>query len=322
MPSGQPSLNVGISLAHANYGLQGFLVDPNGEPIDAQTTANDDLAPGSTMQFFRGTPQGGLWTLILLVALPVDGAHLSEAFTGVVNFAPPKVTSSGLPDSTNIVLRAGHPVTATITVKNTGNIAKDFFADARLKTRAQLALLGNDVNNVPLPLSISAQPNWLVPPGTNSLTVAAQGTAPIIMDVPWAFGDPDILGGSFGDFSVANLRAPEVAPGVFFATPDATGPFTSPTTATVNLAAIANTNQFDSAVSASTGDVWKQSVDASAPYSPITLAPGQTGTITLTFTPSGRKGNVVRGFIGVDTFNGYTTSGDELTEIPYAYKIG
>jgi subtilisin family serine protease len=322
VPRGKPSLNVGIALRDPNYGLEGFLIDPNGEALDAQTTANDNLAPGPTMQFFRGAPQPGLWTLVLLVALPVDGSHLSEPFTGSVGFAAPAVTSSGLPHSAHTVLPAGVPVTATITVTNAGNIAKDYFADARLRKRAQLALLGSDVSNVALPLSLTAQPNWLVPPGTSSLTVAAQGTAPITMDVSWAFGDPDFLGGSFEDSSVAKLSAPEVAPGFFFGLPEATGPFTSATNATVNLAAVANTNQFDSAVSASTGDVWAQSVNPNAPYSPITLAPGQSGTITLTITPNARRGTVVRGFVGVDTLNLATASGDELTEIPYAYRVG
>jgi hypothetical protein len=50
------------------------------------------------------------------------------------------------------------------------------------------------VNNVPLPLSLFAQPNWLVPTNTNLLLVAAQGTVPITMDTSWAFGDPDALG--------------------------------------------------------------------------------------------------------------------------------
>ena len=54
----------------------------------------------------------------------------------------------------------------------------------------------------------------------------------------------------------------------------------------MNLAAVANTNPFDSAVTSNTGDVWAQSVNANAPYSPLTLSPGQTGTITLTITPN------------------------------------
>ena len=68
--------------------------------------------------------------------------------------------------------------------------------------------------------------------------------------------------------------------------------------------------------------MWQQSVDPNAaPYEPLTLAPGQSGTITLTFTPSGRRGHTVRGFIGLDTFNGVTGSSDEIAAIPYAYRI-
>ncbi len=178
------------------------------------------------------------------------------------------------------------------------------------------------MNNVPLPLSLFAQPNWLVPTNTNLLAVAAQGTVPITMDVSWEFGDPDVLGASFGNNSAAVLAAPEIAPAFFFGIPEATGPFTSGTTGTVNLAAVANTNPFDSAVTASSGDVWAQSVNPVAPYTPLSLGPGQTGTITLTITPNAPKGTVVHGFIGVDTFNLASFGGDELINIPYSYKVG
>ena len=322
LPAGEPSLNLGVKLGDADYGLEGFLIDPNGEPLDAQTTANDNLAPGQTMQFFRGSPAPGRWTLVLLVALPVDGAHLTEPFTGAISFTAPSVTSSGIPNSAGTVLPAGQPVTATITVTNTGNISKDFFADPRLNGKVAQQLLGADVNDVPLPLSLAAQPNWLIPTNTNALVVAAQGTVPITMDVSWAFGDPDVLGRSFGNNSVAALAAPEVAPGFFFGLPEATGPFTTGTTGTVNLGAVAYTNPFDSAVTSTSGDVWAQSVNASAPYTPVTLGPGQTGTITLTITPNAPKGTVVRGFIGVDTLNLGTVSGDELVNIPYTYTVG
>jgi len=322
VPRGKRSLNLGVRLADPNYGLQGFLVDPVGEPLDAQTTANDALAPGPAMQFFRRSPAPGLWTLVLLVALPVDGKHLSEPFTGSVSFTGPPVTSSGIPNSPATVLPAGKPVTATITVTNTGGIAKDFFADPRLNGKVPQELLGSDVNSVRLPLSLSAQPNWLVPTNTDLLAVAAQGTVPITMDVSWAFGDPDVPGLSFGDNSVAAEAAPEVAPGLFFALPEATGPFTAPTKGTVNLGAVASTNPFDSAVASTSGDAWAQSVNATARYTPLTLGPGQTGTIKLTFTPKAPKGTVVRGFIGVDTLNLATVSGDELVNIPYTYRVG
>ncbi len=89
----------------------------------------------------------------------------------------------------------------------------------------------------------------------------------------------------------------------------------------MNLAAVANTNPFDSAVSASSGDVWAQSVNPTASYTPLSLGPGQTGTITVTFTPNARPGTVVQGFLGVDTFNLITLTGDELINIPYTYKV-
>jgi subtilisin family serine protease len=323
VPKGEPSLSAGIRLADADHGLEGFLIDPNGEPLDAQTTANDNLARGAAMQFFQRTPAAGLWTLVLLVALPVDGVHLSASFTGSVAFPRPPVTSHGIPNSAGTVLPAGKPVTATITVTNTGSIAKDFFADPRLYGKVQQELLGFSVNSVPLPLSPAAEPAWPVPTNTNQLLVAAQATVPIAMDVAWTSGDPKFAGYSAGVSSIAILKAPEVAPGLFFGLPEAVGPFTAPVTGTVNLAAIANTNPFDAAVTASTGDVWAETVNPAATYTPLTLARGQTGTIKLTFTPAGApKGTVVRGFIGVDTFNSFTVAGDELVNIPYAYTVG
>jgi Subtilase family/Peptidase inhibitor I9 len=330
VPGGRPSLNVGIQLADSNYYLEGFLVDPNGEPLDVQSTVQFDAADnflgfGPTMQFFRRTPTAGLWTLTLLVAGPVDGTHLREPFTGAISFGAPQITSDGIPDSHHTVLRAGQPVTAAINVTNTGNIRKDFFADPRLNGRVPQLLLGSGVNTVPLPLSLSVPPpNWLVPPGTNSLTVAAQGTVPITMDIQPQFGDPDRLGISSGNVSVANLTAPEIAPGFFVALPEATGPFSvgGVGSATVNLAALAHTNPFDTSMSPSTGDAWAQSVNPSAPYTPLSLGPGQTGTIKLTITPTAPKGTVVRGFIGVDTLNLSTVSGDELKVIPYTYRVG
>ncbi len=327
VPAGKPSLNAAVKLADSGYNVEGFLVDPTGQPQDIQSTArfsasDNFLGFGATMQFFHRSPAAGRWTLVLLVAGAIDGTHLSEPFTGSISFGKAAVTGHGIPNSATKTLPTGHPVTATITIRNTGNSRKDFFADARLQGRVQQQLLGADVNNVPLPLSVSVVPNWLVPTNTNRLTVAAHATVPITMDISSQFGDPDVLGTSSGDNAVASLAAPELAPGFDVAFPDATGPFTAATTGTVNLAAAARTNLFDPAVSASSGDVWAQSVSATAPYTPLSLGPGQSGTITVTFTPTAAKGTVVHGFLGVDTFNLATDAGDELVNIPYTYKVG
>jgi subtilisin family serine protease len=330
MPRGQPELNLGVQLADSNYQLEGFLTDPNGEPLDVQSTAafdaNDKLLGfGPTMQFFRANPSGGLWTLTLLVSGPVDGTHLSEPFQGAISFAAPQVTATGIPDSRRAVLRRGRPVTATIQITNTGNSRKDFFVDPRLDQRIPQLLLGAGATNVPLPLSLSAvPPNWFVPPGTNTLAIAAQGNVPVTVEGQTQFGDPDFEGPSFGNSSLATLQAPEVAPGFFLGLPEPLGPFgAGPITgATVNLAAVANTYVFDPAVSSSSGDAWAQSVDPNAPYTPVSIAPGGSGTIQVTITPSGRRGRTVHGVIGVDTIRPDTSSGDEVQVIPYTYRIG
>lgn len=163
-----------------------------------------------------------------------------------------------------------------------------------------------------------------MPPGTNQLAIAAQGNVPLTVEGSAQFGDPDFEGPSFGNSSVATLQAPEIAPGAFFGLPEPLGPFGAVpiTGATVNLAALANTYVFDPAVSSSSGDVWAQSVDPTAPYTPVSIAPGASGTIQVTVTPNGRRHRVVHGFIAVDTFNLSTASGDEVQMIPYAYRIG
>ena len=63
------------------------------------------------------------------------------------------------------------------------------------------------------------------------------------------------------------------------------------------------------------GAVWR-------PFSPLVLQPGQTGTITVTFTPTGAAGTTVSGVLYVDTFSASVLNGDELIAIPYSYTIG
>ena len=186
VPAGRPSLNLGVRLADPDYGLGDSWSTRTASRSTRRPRPTTTLAPGPTMQFFHGSPAPGRWTLVLLVALPVSGARLTEPFTGALSFTAPSVTATGIPNSASTVLPAGQPVTATIKVTNTGNISKDFFADPRLNGKVPQQLLGSDVNNVPLPLSLTAQPNWLVPTNTNALVVGAQGTVPITMDVSWA----------------------------------------------------------------------------------------------------------------------------------------
>jgi hypothetical protein len=332
VPTGEPSLKLGIALRDSDYVLEGALVAPDGQSLDLQSTANDANKPGPAMQFFERTPAPGLWTVSLLTFAPLDGAHLSEPFTGTISFSPPAVTSSGLPDSRSTVLSAGKAVTATITVTNTGSIAKDFFADPRLNSLGHLTLLGTNVVGgatfnkprlgVAEPLTAKVNPHWLVPADTSKLTITARSSLPITFDINSDNNDPEELGVASGDNSVAVATAPELSPGQEWAAPEPTCPCAAAVTGTTNMVAVAIANAFDGAITSSTGDAWALAVNASAPYKPLTLAPGQSGTITLTITPNAPKGTVVSGFIGVDTFNSATTSGDELINIPYSYTVG
>jgi hypothetical protein len=333
VPAGEPSLNVGIQLKNDAYVLMGSIIPPNSEQtLDQQTSANDSLKPGQTMQFFRHTPAAGLWTVSLITTAAVDGKQISEPFTGSISFTGPTVTSSGLPDSASTVLTAGEPTTATINVTNTGNIAKDFFADPRLNTLAPLTLLGtNTVGGlsftqaqltVPEPVPGNVNPHFLVPTDTSKLVVTANSTLPITMDMNFDDNDPEYLGVSTGDNNVDTLSQPEISPGSQWVAPEPTGPFSGPVSGTTKVVAVATANAFNSAITSSTGDAWALAVNASAPYSPLTLAPGQAGTIQITITPNQAKGTVVSGFIAVDTFNSATSSGDEIINIPYTYTVG
>lgn len=333
IPAGRPVLDLALKLRDPNYNVDGFLVGPDGQPLDIQSTAvvsqGQIVAFGSTLQFFERAPTPGRWTVVVSLgtgANAQDGARFREPFTGRIGFAPLPVAVTGIPDSPFTVLKRGGPVKATVTLTNSGNSGKDFFIDARLDQRAEVPLLGADVNAVPLPLSLLAQPNWLVPPSSDQLLVVARGSVPIVMDISALFGNPDLLGVSLpGNFAVAQATAPEVAPGLWFGLPAAVGPFPPGGlfSASVNLAAVANTNAFDRAVSAGSGNAWLAlGVDPSTTYTPLTLAPGQSGTITLTITPTAPKGTLVRGFAELETFNPATASGDEIVVIPYTYKVG
>ena len=54
---------------------------------------------------------------------------------------------------------------------------------------------------------------------------------------------------------------------------------------------------------ANAGDPDRPAVEANPPaYRPLTLAPGQSGRINVTFHANGRRGDTVRGTLYIDTF--------------------
>jgi Subtilase family len=328
VPPARPSLDVALQLRDPQYNLTGILIDPAGEPVDEQSTgvvSAGVTAFGTAMQFLARTPSAGRWTLVLALNAPLSGARVREPFAGRIGFGSIPVEAQGVPRSVSTVLTAGQPVTATIQVQNTGVKQKDFFVDARLADRAPVALLGTTPLTVQLPLlSGRPAPAVVVPTDTDQLTIVATATVPVLMHVAHVLNGPQVEGLSIGNVSIAMHGAPEVAPGPWTAFPTEVGPFgdTAAPAVPVSVAAVAHTKSFDPAVSASSGDLWRRAVDASATYTPLTLAPGQAGAIEVTFTPSGVAGTVVRGTLELDTFDPLTSMGDEVASIPYAYTVG
>jgi hypothetical protein len=300
-----------------------FLVDPNGEALDIQSTTTSQGTQTNKLQFFRNTPQAGRWSLIIFLPGPMAGGQLTTTYHGAIDYTAPRVTAQAMPQKAATALPRGKTTTATLVITNSGNSAKDYFADPRLPVRAPVPLLGSDTNNTAMPITGSVVPNWLVPSLTDQLIVAAQGSTPLVMTVQSNNGDPNVLATSLpGNFAVAQVSGPELAPGFWDGIPMIQGPFSAPTTGTVNLGAVADTYPFDPTVVPSSGDVYQQAVEPTASYTPVTIQPGQSGTITLSIRPTAPKGTVVKGFIEVETFDLQTASGDEVQQIPYTYTVG
>jgi len=135
-------------------------------------------------------------------------------------------------------------------------------------------------------------------------------------------GDPDLLGQSQGNNASASYTAHEVANGPWGLAPSMVGPFDTAQTGTVNTGMLAQTEAFDRNAASSTGDIWRDTVDASQPaYTPLTLRPGQSGAITVTFTPQGTLGSKVDGTLYVDDFGFRLDTGNEQAAFPYSYTI-
>jgi hypothetical protein len=136
-------------------------------------------------------------------------------------------------------------------------------------------------------------------------------------------GDPDLLGASRGNDAAAVFSGPkELQNGLWFLAPGLRGPFDTATSGTATVGMAAHMKAFDRAADSTTGDWWRVFIDDDAPdYTPLQLGPGQSGTITVTFTPQGNKGDKVNGILYVDDFSFRTLAGNEHVAFPYSYRI-
>ena len=326
VPAGRAALRATLTFPD-NDGteVQGFLVDPDGNALGAASTRYWPLGgdPQDThgLQASHLAPKAGRWTLVVNITNPVGGHALSVPYRGRISFDAARVRARGVPHGRT--LRAGRPVTATLSLRNRGPAVEDVFVDPRLRRTDDLPLFPiTPAAGLDLPGAFSA---FVVPTQTSDVLGVAEASAPVVLEMGFGSneGDPDIGGVSSGTTAAALYSAPEVSPGVWFLAPSLRGPFSAPATGKADTGMLARTQAFDTNASASTGDFERLFVDAEATYTPLTLRPSERGSIDVTFTPQGRKGDVVRGVLYLDEMSSsWLLFTNEQVAIPYRYRIG
>jgi hypothetical protein len=355
VPAGKRDLSIGVKLQDPNRLVEAILTAPDGQVYSFQSNASDAQSLHPALQIYRRDPQPGVWLLDFDFTNPASGQFISSNFVGTVAYNTVDV-SANLP--TGGRLSAGVPVTVPVHVHNTGAATMTYVADARLSTvgTIPLAELSGVEQPFPLPQPDDVTPFWLVPTETNALTVAATADQPVNLDINYSSGNPERYAAANGNGATVNVDAAMVSPGEWGANLGQTGPFTGPAPAgSVSVSATTTGRLFDPAVASDGGDPWQLGVDspagvaaaakakvsargadgratqsAAAPAlvgpaavsdTPLTLRPGQSGTIMVTITPSGAPGAAVRGTLFIDSFDLFTVAGDELKDLPYHYTI-
>jgi hypothetical protein len=267
----------------------------------------------------------------------VSGNELSSPFQVSVNQQAVPASGGGLPDAASRQLTAGQAHTYQVTVKNTGTAPEMFFPDARLPGSTSLALGAVTGASDNLPVSDNI-PVYLVP--TNSTLFQAQattdGTTPLLFESQFVGGDPD-LASTVGTTASLSFADNPLATGEWDVLPVEYGTFgmTGPPSEAATTSASVVTSSFDSTISSPTGDLESDSANPATSlgsFAPISVAPGQTGTIPVTITPSGASGTNVTGTLYLDD-TAYFEFGsiqdalvnypqaDEVAALPYQYTI-
>jgi hypothetical protein len=326
VPRGKKNLAMNLTFT-GSHAVSAFLESPDHQVVSLSTDiavdaqGNQSLQPSLTG--YVDTPAAGRWVLFLDDISPtVISGDLADTFSGQLRYNAVDVKAKGLPAGR---LAADKPVTATLTIKNTGAAPLTVFADPRLTTSADYDLPAQQPlgATVALPFATTGpQPSFQIPTHTTELRATQSSTIAADFSASGPSGQPEIYGVSKGLTASVTLDSPWVTAGVWGQDPTPLGPTNAAVSGSATEAESVTTLAFDRAAVAGTGDLWLQGVDPTAPaLAPVTIAPGQTGTVTVTFTPAGASGTKVSGVVYVDTYNAAFGTGDELTGIPYSYTV-
>jgi hypothetical protein len=325
VPNGVSAIGVDVTVGGPGYQLLGILTDPSISPVDAQSTITQDGSANlSTMHLTWANPVAGRWSLNLATLAGNSSLLTSAPFSGVIRFGKASVSASGVPDTQHTTLTKGKPVTATLHITNNGNSPEFYSVDPRLDQATDLSLFSLTGTSGTLPLdvmSLGTIPQFVVPPFSTNLEVAAASTVPINFTTSPNFGTPEIGSVTHGTNALITYTAPDIAASVWSCPPTEIGPGPS-VSAPFACGAVATTKTFDPAVGSSTGNVWSWLEGLTGTPHPLELQPGQSGDITVTITPGGSVGQVVSGFLAVESFSFVTFSSDQFASIPYIYRVG
>ena len=340
VPQSTPELNANVTLSSGpTNSFYAYLIAPNGTA--QASAANQKLtsfgggtAPAGEYQLGAQlhvlSPPAGSWTLIVVFAPQVSGTAISTPFTVRTDDSIVPVSSSHLPNSTNVKVKAGSTTTVYVAVKNTGTSPESYFVDPRLATSAVLDLAPLTSSSTTEPLkTTSSIPLYLVPTNTATIGAAAQtdGTSDIQFDMGAPAGDPDVES-TVGKTVTASYSATGgVSQGAWDIAPTEVGPYPAAgTTENVDTVMLARSRPFDTAFNSSTGDLWETSVDPNATLNTITVGPGLTAVIPIQIRPTGSP-RTVRGTLYVDdadvftVFGSASPNGNQVAALPYSYTI-
>lgn len=341
VPKDVKDLDINMHASHDGYLLLGQLVDPNGNAVDNQLSFNQvdafgDSDNSNAVQLVWANPRPGTWRVNISNGLPyLPGLDVYSGLThaslhGTVSFNTAKVNATGMPKGT---LTPGSTVTAQVQVKNTGVQPETYQLDPRTTTQTSYPGVSLSPTTGTLPITFDDTiPQYVVPPFSSQLSVSASttGSTPIEFDLSPYWGAPDILSPpSSGGQTTVTVTNPFAS--AWTGAPSEVGPFASPATPEdYSTSATLTTLGFDDNATSSTGDWWDFVLNGGAKPKALFLLPGQSGTMTLTFTvPNGPIGTTVSGQVPVETFNAnsYTSglgdwSSDVLKILKYSYTLG
>jgi hypothetical protein len=329
VPRGAPNVDVTLDMVDAGYALQGFLVDPHGIPLSVQPNLDPaGVEPQKGLHLSRRDPEPGRWRFTLLQNYNSAGDRTSLSFDGRVSFRPARIDAADLPQISGTRLAAGRTVEVPVRITNNGPTTVGYFVDARRDEVIPLKL-------TPRPVCDFAPwcTSYFIPPATSGVIFVSRGKNSLGMYAVPESGyflgqtnSPGVVGHEAEPGAVvASLFAAEIPYGPWGQYPAYLGPFGrrgTPTDDIDNMAYILY-QPFDDAVTSDHGNKWLDLMTGTSTYSPLILAPGQSGTIHVKITPSAsQSGQTVVGNLYVETYSGASLTGDELERLPYRYTIG